>query len=74
MSPPWRSFTPVNGDRWSRSLFLSSKETEVAKNLEKDIRFLDEAYPEIYVELVVIDGTFDITDLFPHKSNAFIEK
>ncbi|MFZ0429760.1 MAG: APC family permease [Acidobacteriota bacterium] len=31
---------------------------DVPQKLEKDLAFLDEAYPEVYIELVVVEGTF----------------
>lgn len=31
---------------------------KVPQTLEKEIRFLDEAYPEIDIDFVVIEGTF----------------
>ena len=33
-------------------------EEEVPPKLKKDLSFLDEAYPEVYIELVVVKGTF----------------
>ena len=35
-----------------------SDKKEVTQKLEKDLSFLDEAYPEVVIELVVVEGTF----------------
>jgi len=38
-------------------VFITGEE-EVPKRLEQDLKFLDEAYPELSVEIVVMEGKF----------------